>query len=99
MYTIEKFKRKTNLLELQVITKVNDLSEMNISPISFPDRFKEEMKKIKKTNCFEAEYSYKAEKTAEKTIEIWKMKADGDKNYLMFKLTKGKDQPGPFDHW
>ncbi|WP_312078408.1 hypothetical protein [Chryseobacterium sp.] len=98
MWHAEKKKTSSNQQELQAIIRMKELLPINCDAESFADRFKEEMKKIKRSNNFEASYAYKAFIVDPKNVEIWKMKNNSDKNYLMFKLFRGDDIPGPFDH-
>lgn len=98
MWHAEKKKISSNQQELQVIIKMKELLPLNVGAESFADSFHNELKKIKSKNIFSAEYAYKAFIIDESNIEIWKMKADSDKNYLMFKLFRGPDTPGVFDH-
>lgn len=98
MWHAEKKRTSNNQQELQVIIRMKELLPLNVGAESFTDRFHSEIKKIKRTNIFSAEFAYKAFVINEKNIEIWKMKTQSDKNYLMFKLFRGDDVPQPFDH-
>lgn len=98
MWILEKKKTGSGQQELQVIIKIKEMVSANTSAEAFVSTFKDELSKVRKTNIFSAIYGYRADIINEKNIEIWKMKANGDRNYLMFKLLKGEDIPGPFDH-
>lgn len=98
MWNVEKLKTSSNQQELHAVIKIKELAECNISADAFLEDFKARMSEIKRTNNFEASFAYKAFKISENEIAIWKMKVNLDKNYQMFKLTKGANKPGPFDH-
>ncbi|MBL7879451.1 MAG: hypothetical protein JNN23_06270 [Chryseobacterium gambrini] len=98
MWNKDKKRYTSGQQELQVCVKVSELCELNISADNFVDAFKDELKKIKKTNSFSAEFFYMAEKIDDNNIEIWKTKVDRDKNYMIYKLTKGADSIDPFAH-
>ncbi|AYZ12914.1 hypothetical protein EGY05_13690 [Chryseobacterium arthrosphaerae] len=98
MWTKNVKKYGSGKQELQVSFRVTNLCESNLEADSFIISFKDELRKIKKESCYVAEWLYRAEKIDENTIEIWKLKADSDKNYLMFILTKGPNTPDPFAH-
>ncbi|MEG0760784.1 hypothetical protein [Chryseobacterium sp.] len=98
MWHAEKKRTSSNQQELQVIIRMKELLFKNVDAESLADDFKQELKKVKRTNIFAAEFAYKAFVIDAKNIEIWKMKTTSDKNYLMFKLFRGDNVPGPFDH-
>lgn len=50
--------------------------------------FERSLKEIKPTNSFRPEYSFKATARNETSLEVWKMKTNGDFNYKMFTLTR-----------
>ncbi len=50
--------------------------------------FERRLKEIKPTNTFRPEYSFKATPRNEASLEVWKMKTNGDFNYKMFTLTR-----------
>lgn len=54
---------------------------------SWIDNFKSRLKEVKRTNCFSAENGYKATPRNNKSLEVWKLKANGDFNYKMFTVT------------
>ena len=55
---------------------------------NFIDRVKKE---VPKTNSYSAEFSFKATPRNLHSLEVWKMKANGDFNYKMFTVTKIKE--------
>lgn len=98
MWKITKHKNANGQQELQVCIKVRELefdgSENSTSlHYSFINRIKE----IKRTNNFSADLMYGSIPPDEKTLEIWKLKADGDFNYKMFTLEYAGKNPNPFN--
>jgi hypothetical protein len=55
---------------------------------SWISTFKDRLKLIKRTNNFSAEYAYKATPRNLTSLEVWKMKVNGDFNYKMFTVTR-----------
>lgn len=98
MWHVIKKKASNNQQELQAVIKTKEICDQNFSAERLKDEFKKAMETIKRKNNFEASYAYQAEIINPERVEIWKMKANSDKNYLMLELIKGENKPGPFDH-
>ena len=98
MWNYKKHKTSSNQQELQAVIRLRELCMYNYPAERFIDEFKTAMEAIKRKNNFQASYAYQAEIIDNQTVEVWKMKVNSDKNYLMFTLTKGDDIPGPFDN-
>lgn len=88
-WNIQRHKVGSSQQELQVAIKVREMAEYNATDSeSWCDTFKERLKEIKKTNCFSAENGYKATPRNPNSLEVWKLKANGDFNYKMFTVTR-----------
>lgn len=97
-WKIIKHKAGSGQQELQVCVKVRELEYSNITYAeSLIDEFKQKLKEVKRTNNFSADLMYKATPRNQKSIEIWKMTADGDFNYKMFTLEYAGETPNPFN--
>ncbi len=84
-WTFKKHKVGTGQQELQVSILVQEMMETWASNSeSWISTFKDKLKEIPRKNCFSAEYGYKATPRNQYSLEVWKMKANGDFNYLMF---------------
>ena len=98
MWKITKHKAQNNQQELQLTTKVKDLEHAFASDSEgLIYDFKNRLKEIKRTNCFSAENAYKMIPLNNKSVEIWKLKVDGDFNYKMFTLDYAGENPNPFN--
>lgn len=89
-WTIKQHKRGNNTSEIEVSMIVKDMYDHQSTTAegwihTFENRVKNE---VKITNTFSAEFGYKAKQIDTTSIEIWKMKTNGDFNYLMFTVTK-----------
>lgn len=90
-WKIEQHKRGNGQQEIQVSIFVKEMQDnWAYDAQSFCDAFSEKLKEIRKTNCFSAENGYKATPRNNESLEVWKMKANGDFNYKMFTITKIK---------
>ena len=88
-WNIQRHKVGSSQQELQVAIKVREMAEYNATDAeSWCDTFKDRLKEIKRTNCFSAENGYKATPRNHTSVEVWKLKANGDYNYKMFTITR-----------
>ncbi|PDS24670.1 hypothetical protein [Flavobacterium branchiophilum] len=88
-WTIQQHKRGNGLQEIQVSILVKEMQETwAYDSESWCSIFKERLKEIPKSNVFTAENGYKATQRNHTSVEVWKMKANGDFNYKMFTITK-----------
>lgn len=96
MFTTEKFwnviehKRGNGTADIKVSIIVKEMAyhQSSISDnwiSNFIDRVKKE---VPRTNTYSAEFSFKATPRNLHSLEVWKMKANGDFNYKMFTVTK-----------
>ncbi|MEO6176968.1 MAG: hypothetical protein ABIP27_17575 [Flavobacterium circumlabens] len=71
--------------ELQVSIKVKEMIDTwATNSESWISHFKNKLSEISRTNSYSAEYGYKAIAKDHTTVEVWKMKVNGDFNYKMF---------------
>lgn len=96
MFTSEKYwnvvqdKKGNTTAELKVSIIVKEMAYSQCSTSegwisNFIDRVKKE---VPRTNTYSAEFSFKATPRNHHSLEVWKMKANGDYNYKMFTVTK-----------
>lgn len=91
-WKIQKHKVGYGQQELQVSIFVKEMQETWAHDAeSWCNTFKDKLKEIKRTNCFSAEYSYTATPRNQTSLEVWKMKVNGDFNYKMFTVTLEKN--------
>jgi len=91
-WKIEKHRVGTGQQELQVSIKVKEMSETWASDSeSWCVQFKCRLMEITRKNIFSAEYGYKAISINLTSLEVWKMKVNGDFNYKMFTVTRESD--------
>lgn len=72
---------------VSLIVKDMDFVQANSSE-EWINIFQRRLLEIKKTNSFNPEFGYKATPRNQYSLEVWKMKANGDFNFLMFTVTK-----------
>lgn len=90
-WTIKRHKVGNTKQEVQVSILVGEMKEFWASDSeSWCRTFKDRLKEIPRTNAFVAEFSYKATPRNQTSLEVWKMKANSDFNYLMFTVTLDK---------
>lgn len=89
-WKVEQHKRGNGTAEIQVAILVKDMQDSYASNAEeWITNFKERIKnEIPVTNTYRAEYSYKATPINLTSLEVWKMKVNGDLNYKMFTVTK-----------
>lgn len=88
-WIIQKHKVGSGQQELQVSIIVKELQETWASDAeSWAVAFKDRLKEVPKKNAFPAEYGYKATPINHTSLEVWKMKVNGDFNYKMFTVTR-----------
>lgn len=88
-WIIQKNRIGTGAQELQVSILVQELKQTWAHDAeSWESNFKDKLKEIPRKNIFSAEYGYKAIIINRTSLEVWKMKANGDFNYKMFTVTK-----------
>lgn len=88
-WNIQRHKVGNGQQEIQVSILVKEMQDTWASDSeSWCNSFKDNFKKIKRTNCFSAENGYTAMPINHTSLEVWKTKASGDFNYKMFTLTR-----------
>lgn len=98
-WTIKEHKVKSNPMELQMIIKLKEIARITSSSTAEPfiHEFKTELQTIKRTNIFSAEYAYKMTPRNPTSVEVWKMKVNGDFDYKMFTLDYDGKTYNPFN--
>jgi hypothetical protein len=92
-WKIERHKRGNGQQEIRVSILVDEMKEHWASDSeSWCTTFKDRLQQIPKTNAFPAEYGYKATPRNQTSLEVWKMKTNGDFNYKMFTVTLEKPE-------
>lgn len=91
-WKIEQHKVFNNQQEIKVSILVKEMAETwaNDSE-TWISAFKDKLKEIPRKNIFSAEFAYKATPRNHTSLEVWKMKANGDFNYKMFTVTKAEN--------
>ena len=88
-WKIEQHKRGNGTAEIQVSIMVKDMKDdPSYDAETFVEKFKNNLQTIPKTNSYSAEFSFKASLKNRTSLEIWKMKTNGDYNYKMFTITR-----------
>jgi hypothetical protein len=73
-------------LKLKILLKeIIEYTQSSYSE-SFINTFKTQVKEIKKTNNFSADLMFQATPINQKSLEIWKIKPNGDYYYKMYTL-------------
>ncbi|UOX35290.1 hypothetical protein LXD69_07165 [Flavobacterium sediminilitoris] len=81
-WIIQQHKRGNRQQEIQVSILVKSLNNFYAyNAQSWIDHFHNRLKEIPRSNSFSAEYGYKATPRNENSLEVWKMKMNGDYNY------------------
>lgn len=87
-WKLQRHKVGSSQQELQVSIKVSEMENYSTyDSESWCEEFKNRLKEIKRTNSFSAENGYKATPRNPKSLEVWKLKANGDFNYKMYTVT------------
>lgn len=91
-WKIEQHKRGNGQQEIQVAIIVKEMKDhWSTNSESWISNFKDRLKEVPRKNIFSAELGYKATPINLCSLEVWKMKANGDLNYKMFTVTYIKD--------
>lgn len=98
-WIIKEHKRKSNQQEMQMIIRLKEIAKISLSSTAetFIDDFKRELQSIKRTNIFSAEHAYKMTPRNPTSVEVWKMKVNGDYDYKMFTLEYDGISYNPFN--
>ena len=84
-WTIERHKVGNGQQELQVAIIVREMIDTWATDSgSWCGEFTKRISEIRRKNCYSAEYGYRAIPKDLHTVEVWKMKVNGDLNYRMF---------------
>jgi hypothetical protein len=89
-WKIEQHKRGNGTAEIEVSIIVKDMKDYHGNTAeAWIDNFTMRIKnEVKRTNTYGAEFSFKATPRNERSLEVWKMKTNGDYNFKMFTVTK-----------
>jgi hypothetical protein len=88
-WNIQRHKVGSNSQELQVSILVKEMQETWASNSEeWSNTFKSRLKEIPKKNAYPAEYGYQTTQRNLRSLEVWKMKVNGDFNYKMFTVTR-----------
>ena len=87
-WKVKQHKEVSSNMDLNMSSKLKYLAETTGAKTAeqLEDEFKKELLTIKRKNIFSAEYSYKMKPRTPTSVEVWKMKANGDFNYKIFTL-------------
>lgn len=84
-WKIERHKVGSNQQEIQVSILVQEMIyTWSTDSESWCNHFKNRLSEIPRKNNFSVEYGYKAISKDQTTVEVWKMKVNGEFNYKMF---------------
>lgn len=87
---LQQHKRGNSSQEIQVSIIVHDLVKfVQVADLqTFREKFKVELEKIEQKNFAKASFFYKIIETEDANVlEVWKMKANCERNYKMFTIT------------
>lgn len=88
-WKLQQHKVGSGQQELQVSILVKEMQETwAFDSETWCNAFKDNIKKIPKKNAFPAEYGFKATPRNHTSLEVWKMKVNGDFNYKMYTVTR-----------
>jgi hypothetical protein len=91
-WNIEEHKVSDSYQEISVSILVKEMKEYQASLAeTWINEFEFRLKQIKRSNNFSADNMFKAIPRDLLCLEVWKLKANGDLNYLMFTVTKSKE--------
>ncbi|WP_413534052.1 hypothetical protein [Empedobacter brevis] len=98
-WKVKQHKVVSSSMDLNMSGKLKFLAETTVAKEAgqFEEEFKRELLTIKRTNIFSAEYSYKMTARNPTSVEVWKMKANGDFNYKIFTLDFDGKVYNPFN--
>jgi len=97
-WEITKNKTLNQRMDLEVAGKVKELEFNGADDIkSLKIVFKKKLLEIPQTNTYSADCLYKMIQRNPNSCEVWKMTPNGDFKYLMFTLTKSKENFNPFN--
>jgi hypothetical protein len=78
--------------EISVSILVKEMAEYQASlSETWADEFHKRLKELPRSNNFSADNMFKAIPKDLLSLEVWKLKANGDFNYKMFAVTKNKE--------
>ncbi|WP_091398081.1 hypothetical protein [Flavobacterium noncentrifugens] len=87
-WNAEPHRRGNGQQEIQVSILVKEMQVTFASDSeTWINQFKDRLRAIPRKNCFSAEFGYTASAIDLRTLEVWKVKANGDNNYKMFTVT------------
>lgn len=85
---LTKHKRGSGQQEIQVAIVVEEMKDhWATDSLSWIESFQKRLADIPKKNSFYAVNGYRATPRNQQALEVWKLKATGEYNYIMFTLT------------
>lgn len=88
-FKIQQHKVGNTSQELKVSILVKEMKETWAHDAeTWCSAFKDKLAEIPRYNSFSAEFFYKATPRNHTSLEVWKLKANGDFNYKMFTVTR-----------
>jgi hypothetical protein len=88
-WKIQQHKVGNNQQELKVSILVKEMTETWAHDAeTWCNSLKDKLKEIPRKNNFSADFAYKATPRNHTSLEVWKMKVNGDFNYKMFTVTR-----------
>ena len=95
---IEKKTYRSKYYELQVLAKLSEFKDSNLSLHEFPDRFMRSIKEIPRKSAGFAEDFYKATLTKDyKKVEIWHLDKESNPDRLLAVVTDDGKKNNPFN--
>ncbi|UWY28825.1 hypothetical protein N4T20_02620 [Flavobacterium sp. TR2] len=95
---IEIKSRRSKSYELQVLQKLRDFENSNISLHSFPDMFKSRIGEIPRASVGTADMFYRATLSEDyKKVDVWHLNIQGDQDRLLAVVTDDGKEYNPFN--
>lgn len=88
MWELTQHRQPKGQQEQKVKIRLMEMAEYTFATYAaqLVDVIKSDLAEIPRTNNFSADLMFKAKEVDTKTVEVWKLKADGDDNYKIFTL-------------
>ena len=88
MWKITQHRNSSQLQEIKVVMAAKEIAQIDwvTSAMSFEGRFDEDVRKVKRTNNFEAWMFYKITPRNHHSVELWKLDINGDYKYKILTI-------------
>lgn len=97
-WKIIKHRESLQTQDLGVMIKVRELEYNGAEDAeSLKIIFKKKLSEIPQTNTYSADMLYQMKEINSNSVEIWKMKPNGDEKFLMFTMIKNTEKFNPFN--